>query len=320
MIEVIVSRKRQEAVDIVSLELARADGGPLPEYTAGAHIDVHLPGNRVRQYSLCGPLGDRQRYQVAVLRDPASRGGSIALHDSVQEGDRLLISPPRNLFPLAPEARYSVLLAGGIGVTPILAMADQLNAEGKAFQFHYCARSRDRMAFHERLSGGSYAGKVRFHLDDGAPEQRLDLARDLPPPAADTHLYVCGPAGFIDHVLSTAKALGWSPEQLHREYFSADGVEAGPAEAFRVQIASTGEIFTIPEGRSVAEVLIEQGIDIPTSCEEGMCGSCLTGVISVEGQIQHNDIFLSDSQKAECRSFTPCCSRATAGSLLVLDL
>ncbi len=320
MIEVYVSRKQQEALDIVSLELVPVDAELLPAFTAGAHIDIHLPSKQIRQYSLCGALNNLSSYQVAILRDPASRGGSVELHDNVQEGDRLMISAPRNLFELVPGASNNILLAGGIGVTPILTMAEQLATEGANFTMHYCARSESRMAFQNKLAKASYADRVKFHLDDGAPSQRLDLAVELPAPSTDVHLYVCGPSGFIDHVLSVAKEQGWPSSQLHREYFSADGVSLEPAEEFRVQIASTGEVFSIPEGRSVVDVLYDHSFDIPVSCEEGMCGSCVTTLLSVEGSVQNNDMYLSESQHAEGRLFTPCCSRATAGSLLVLDL
>lgn len=304
----------------MSLELTPVDGGLLPTYTAGAHIDIQLPSGVIRQYSLCRMPGDLRSYQVAILKDPASRGGSAVLHDSVREGDRLMISAPRNLFPLAAQARHSILLAGGIGVTPVLAMAEQLSAEQRSFVLHYCARSADRMAFREHLQQATYAEQVYLHLDAGPPEQRLQLATVLASAEPDVHLYVCGPTGFIEYVVNFAQAHGWSPDQLHREYFSAEGNEAAPAEEFQVQIASTGEIFTVAEGESITDVLAEHGFDIPVSCGEGMCGSCLTDLVSVSGELQHNDMFLSESQQKEGRVFTPCCSRAKAGSLLILDL
>lgn len=320
MIEVIVSSKRLETADIVVLDLIPAEDLQLPSYTAGAHIDIYLPGELIRQYSLCGTADDLSRYQVAILREPDSRGGSKVVHEGLREGDRLRISPPRNLFPLVAHARRSILLAGGIGVTPMLAMAEQLAGEGADFVLHYCARSEARMAFRDRLRKSSYARHVRFHTDDGPSEQRLDLACELARPSPDVHLYVCGPAGFIDHVLSVAVAQSWSADQLHREYFSAGGNVAAPAAEFHVQLASSGEVYKIPEGRSVVEVLTEHGVDIPVSCEAGMCGSCVTNVLSVDGSLQHNDMYLSAAQQAENKLFTPCCSRAVAGSLLVLDL
>lgn len=320
MFDVIVSRKVREATDIFSFELVRADGGELPPFAAGAHIDVHVPGGPMRQYSLCNPPGERHRYVIAVLREPQSRGGSIALHDAVEEGERLTIGAPRNLFPLADDAGRTLLLAGGIGVTPLLSMAEALAQRGAEFELHYCARTPERMAFADRIRASAFADRVSFHFDDGADAQRLRLDVVLGGSRAGTHVYVCGPAGFIDHVLKTARELGWPDEQLHREYFAADPTAADAGDSFQVRIASSGRVFEIPEGQSVVSVLAAAGIEIPVSCEEGMCGSCATPVLEVQGEIDHRDMFLSNKQHAENRVFTPCCSRARAGGLLVLDL
>lgn len=320
MIEVKVARKRQEAVDIFSYDLVRSDGEALPSFKAGAHIDVHLPGGLIRQYSLCNAPGETHRYQIGVLREPVSRGGSVALHDQVQEGDTLTISEPRNNFELVADAKKFLLLAGGIGVTPLLSMAEQLSEHGMEFSFHYCGRSPDRMAFRDRIVDSAFAERSEIHVDDGLPEQRLNLAEVLAGPKTGVHLYVCGPPGFIDHVLSGAKSQGWSEEQLHREYFTADPAVTEEGDTFEVKIASTGQTFTIPEDRSVVSVLAEAGIEIQVSCEEGMCGSCVTSVIEVQGEIDHRDMFLSRKQHAEGKVFTPCCSRAKAGGVLVLDL
>jgi vanillate O-demethylase ferredoxin subunit len=317
LLDVVVARKRREAIDIVSYELVRRDGGELPAFTAGAHVDVHLPGGLVRQYSLCNDPRERERYLIAVLREPASRGGSVALHEAVQEGDVLTISAPRNHFPLVEAAPVSLLFAGGIGVTPLLAMAERLSQRQASFAFHYCARSLDRLAFRERILGSDFADRVRFHLDDGPEDQRLQLHVALAEPAADAQLYVCGPGGFIDYVIAGARSQGWREEQLHREYFTADPAAAEGGEVFRVKIASTGQEFTIPEDKSVVEVLKEEaGIDILMSCEQGVCGTCLTPVL--EGELDHRDLFMTDKEHAEGKAFTPCCSRGKG--LVVLDL
>ena len=311
-----VARKTREAEGICSYELVRADGAALPPFAAGAHIDVHLPNGLVRQYSLCNAPGETHRYVIAVLRDAASRGGSLAMHDDVDAGSVLTIGAPKNHFPLV-DAERTLLLAGGIGVTPILAMAATLADNGAAFEMHYCARAPERAAFAERLGAARFAGQVHMHYDSGAEDQRLDLAALLAAPASGTHLYVCGPQGFIDHVLDSARARGWPAAQLHVEYFGTAAVDTGGDRPFDVQLASTGRVVTIPAGRTVLKVLAEQGVNIPYSCEEGVCGTCLTRVLA--GEPDHRDLYLTDEERAANDQFAPCCSRART-PLLVLDL
>ena len=313
-----VARKVQEATDICSLELVCKEGGPLPGFSAGSHVDVHLPGGVVRQYSLCNDPAETHRYLIAVLRDPGSRGGSVAVHDAVNEGDELLISAPKNHFALAHEAQKSLLLAGGIGVTPILCMAERLAVMGSDFEMHYAARSRDRMAFVDRIQGSAYAGKVQLHFDDGPPEQRLDLKALLGTPQPGVHLYVCGPKGFMDAVLGTARDAGWGEAQLHWEFFA--GGEAAPREndgSFEVQLASSGRVIAIAPDKTVTQALAEAGVEILVSCEQGVCGTCLTRVL--QGTPDHRDVYLTPEEQAANDQFTPCCSRSKSGRL-VLDL
>lgn len=317
MIEVTVIARHNQAEDICSFELARADGAPLPAFTAGAHIDVHLPGGLVRQYSLCNHPDENHRYLIGVLKDPVSRGGSKAMHEQIQAGQKLSISEPRNLFPLSEHARRSLLFAGGIGITPMLCMAERLHQFGADFELHYCARSAERAAFLDRLQAAPFAARVHLHFDDGAAAQRLDAAALLANPDADTHLYVCGPGGFMAHVLDTAKAQGWSDEQAHREYFAAAPANHANDGSFAVQLNSSGQIIQIPADQSVAEALDAAGILIPLSCEQGICGTCLTGVLA--GEPEHRDLYLSEEEQARNDQFTPCCSRAKS-ALLVLDL
>jgi len=317
VIEVLVIARNNQAQDICSFELARADGAPLPAFEAGAHIDVHLPGGLIRQYSLCNPPWQQQRYLIAVLKDPASRGGSQALHEQIRVGQTLLISEPRNLFPLSENAQRSLLFAGGIGITPILCMAERLQQLGAQFELHYCTRSSERAAFIERLQASPFAERVHLHFDDGDAAQRLDAAALLTDPDPGTHLYVCGPGGFMEHVLSTAKAQGWADERTHREYFAAAPVNHNNDDSFAVQLASSGQIIQIPADQSVAEALEACGILIPLSCEQGICGTCLTRVLA--GKPEHRDLFLTEAEQAQNDQFTPCCSRAKS-PLLVLDL
>ncbi|MGK3121722.1 PDR/VanB family oxidoreductase [Pseudomonas corrugata] len=316
MIEVQVAARHNEALDICSYELTRVDGQPLPAFTAGAHIDVHLPGGVIRQYSLCNHPEERHRYLIGVLKDPASRGGSSSLHEQILPGARLLISEPRNLFPLAIQARRHLLFAGGIGITPILAMAEHLAQNDAPFELHYCARSLERAAFVERLRQSPYVDRVFLHFDE-APETALDTARVLAAPSEDVHLYVCGPGGFMQHVLDTARAQGWEDACLHREYFAAAPTDTSSDGSFAVKLASSGQVFEVPKDRSVVQVLESHGIEVPISCEQGVCGTCLTRVL--EGVPEHRDMFLTEAEQASNDQFTPCCSRSKT-PLLVLDL
>jgi len=311
-----VAARHDEALDICSFELAAADASPLPAFSAGAHIDVHLANGLVRQYSLCNHPAERHRYLIGVLKDPASRGGSSSLHQQLEVGTRLRISEPRNLFALEHAARRSLLFAGGIGITPLLSMAEQLAHSGADFQLHYCARSAQRAAFVQRLQASPFAERVSLHFDE-QPDTALDIAQALAGPRDDVHLYVCGPGGFMQHVLDNARAQGWKEQCLHREYFSAAPIDHSADASFAVKLASSGQVFQVPADRSVVQVLQDQGIEVPISCEQGICGTCLTRVL--EGVPEHRDLFLTEDEQARNDQFTPCCSRARS-PLLVLDL
>lgn len=312
-----VARKTVEALDICTFELVSPDGGALPPFAAGAHIDVEVKPGLVRQYSLCNDPAESHRYLIGVLRDQASRGGSVGMHTGVDEGALINISAPKNHFALAHEAGRSLLLAGGIGVTPILCMAERLSSTGADFRMHYCTRSKDRTAFFGRIQDSAFADRVHFHFDDGAPDQKADLAALLATPDADTHLYVCGPGGFLDAVISTAKRLGWADGNIHFEYFSAPVDANAQSAAFEVQIASSGRVIPVAADRSVLLALADAGIELPYSCEQGVCGTCLTRVI--DGTPDHRDAYLTDAEKAKNDQFLPCCSRARSPRL-VLDL
>lgn len=317
MIEAVVTHRQDEAEGICSFELAAADGSALPPFEAGAHIDVHLDSGLIRQYSLCPRPDQNGRYLIGVLRELASRGGSAAMH-ALQPGQRLRISAPRNHFPLVENARRHLLFAGGIGITPVLAMAEHLAVSGQDFVLHYSARSAARMAFAQRIRSGPVGTRAVFHFDDGGVQQRLDLDLALGAPQDGNHVYVCGPAGFMDWVLAGARARGWPEAQLHKEYFSAPDQPVGATDdAFEVQIGHGGAIHAVPAGRSVVQVLAEHGIEIQVSCEQGVCGTCLTRVL--DGTPDHRDVYLTDQEKAANDYFTPCCSRARSGRL-VLDL
>lgn len=311
-----IVRKAAEALDIVSLELAPVDGQTLPSFSAGSHIDVEIQPGLIRQYSLCNDPTEAHRYLIGVLRDPASRGGSVAVHDALAEGQTLRISAPRNHFALVP-AKRSMLLAGGIGVTPILCMAERLARTGADFEMHYCARSAERAAFVERIRTSGFADKVHFHYDDGSADQKLDLPAVLDAAGADAHLYVCGPGGFIDFVTKGAAARQWASDRVHFEYFAGQKVDTSADGSFEVKLASSGKCVSVPPTKSVVAALREAGVNIEVSCEQGVCGTCLTRVL--EGEPEHRDNYLTDEEKAANNQFLPCCSRAR-GKLLVLDL
>jgi vanillate O-demethylase ferredoxin subunit len=313
--QVRVTARVEEALDIASFELASADGTPLPAFSAGAHVDVDTGAGLVRQYSLCNDPSEAHRYLIAVLRDPHSRGGSQSMHDRVQPGDLLRISAPKNHFALVPATSY-LLLAGGIGITPILCMAQQLAQAGAPFRMHYCTRSPERTAFAERLRSAPFAGRVQFHFDD-MPGGRLDIGAVLRDADPGTHLYVCGPAGFIDAATGAASAAGWPGARVHVEHFGASVQDTGGDQAFEIRIASTAQTLHVPAHTSALAVLIAHGIEVPVSCEQGVCGTCVTRVL--DGLPEHRDTFLTDEERAANDQFTPCCSRARTATL-VLDL
>jgi vanillate O-demethylase ferredoxin subunit len=311
-----VTAKVQEAEDIYSFELASTDGKSLPPFSAGSHVDVQIKDGLTRQYSLCNDPTEQHRYQIAVLRDPASRGGSTAMHDNINQGDVIRISEPKNHFPLA-HAKHSLLFAGGIGVTPILCMAERLAQIGADFSMHYCTRSPQRTAFRDRIAASNFAGRVQFHFDDGAAEQKLDLPKVIATPEPGTHIYICGPTGFIDHVVNTAKSLGWPNEQIHLEYFGAAPQDTTGDTAFEIKLASSGKVYTVPADKTIVQVLSENGVDISYSCEQGVCGSCITRVL--DGVPDHRDVYFTEDEHAANDQFTPCISRARS-KMLVLDL
>lgn len=312
MLQVRVAARQQESLGIVSFVLEAVDGKALPAFTPGAHIDVHMRENLTRQYSLYSSPGDTSAYRIAVLREQESRGGSHAMHDLVREGDVLTISAPRNLFPLA-EASATLLFAGGIGITPILCMAEHLHAEGQDFQLHYSARSGEHAAFGQRIRDAGYALRAHLHFGDKAGKE--EIAQALKNASPHTHLYVCGPAGYIDYIVESAKSAGWSSDRIHLEHFKVEQDQSG--ESFDIRLAKSGKTFCVPEGKTVLNVLHENGFDIPMSCEQGICGTCLTGVL--EGTPDHRDMYLTDEEKVANNQFLPCCSRAKT-NVLVLDI
>lgn len=318
MLEVKLLSTRVIAEDVRVFEFVDATGAQMPEFAAGAHIDVRLSDGIVRQYSLCNNPTDRTHYRIGVLREPNSRGGSIAMH-ALEQGATVSISEPRNHFPLQPEARHHVLLAGGIGITPLLCMAEQLIQVDGSFQLHYFARSEARAAFRDRLQSSEMQSKVHLHFDDDIANRDFDLVAALEKILeSDTHVYVCGPGGFMDFALASARRAGFSEAQLHREYFAASSAHVDDEQkAFQIRVVSTGETYEVASDETVVATLARHNISVPVSCEQGVCGTCVTRVL--EGRPLHRDVYMTDAEHARNDQFTPCCSRSLS-PLLVLDL
>src|SRR5260370_14812063 len=231
-----VAAKAKEADDIASFELVDPAGEPLPRFTAGAHVDIEITPGLVRQYSLRNAPRERHRHLIGARREPASRGGSVTLVDTVEPGTLVRTSEPRNHFALDPSATRVVLMAGGIGITPILCMAEHLATTSTPFELHYCTRSRARAAFLDRISGSPFSNRARFYFDDAPGSMSLDLSETLKRPDPGDHLYVCGPNGFIETVLGGALPAGWPHAQLHKEVFPPTAHSPRPHEALQVEI------------------------------------------------------------------------------------
>lgn len=316
-LSLLVRQIRFEAIGINSYELVHPAGEVLPPFAAGAHIDVHLNNGVIRQYSLANAQHERHRYVIGVLRDEKGRGGSKALHDGLRVQDIVEVSYPRNNFMLTDKANKVILLAGGIGVTPIKAMAHALDDAGIPFEFHYCARNQGCVAFGDTLAGPWKHGTTHFHFDHGNPADGLDIAGLLRHRAEGAHLYYCGPSGFMQ--ACAAASVHWPAGTVHFEHFKASQTQAAtadaPAGSFALKIASTGAMIQVGPATSIADALKTAGVRIETSCESGLCGTCR--IRYLEGEVDHHDCILDD---AEQRQFlTACVSRAKT-PILVLDL
>lgn len=313
LLDVVVRDMRAQARDIVSIELApAAPGTALPGAEAGAHIDLHLPSGLVRQYSLTRPEARPATYTIAVGRDANSRGGSRWIHEQLRVGARLRIGAPRNNFALDPAHRRVLLLAGGIGITPIYAMAQTCDAEARDWQLHACARSAARLPYQEELR--ALAGdRMTLHFDD-AQGRPYDFRALLARQRWDA-LYACGPAPMLAAVREAAAH--WPAEAVRFELFQAPEAPQGTRRAFELVLARSGTTTTVSPGESVLDALERLGVEHPCACREGICGSCEATLL--EGQAEHCDLVLSPAERAANRRFMVCVSRC-AGDRLVLDL
>jgi vanillate O-demethylase ferredoxin subunit len=314
-LDVFVRSVTWEAPDIHSWDLRPRAGGELPPFTAGAHVDVHLPNGMLRSYSLVNPQTERHRYVIAAQKDRASRGGSRCLHEQVRTGDSLRISPPRNNFPLEENAPHSVLIAGGIGITPILGMTGRLAALGRSWALHYCARTRAAAAFLEPIAAlASAGGEVHLHFDEEQGGRVLDLAAVVGAAGAGAHFYCCGPLPMLGAFESATASL--PTERVHVEYFTAKDAPA-KGGGFTVVLAKSGIELVIPAGKTILDTVLDAGIDAAYSCMEGVCGTCETRVL--EGIPEHRDLVLTKAEQATNRTMMICCSGCKSDRL-VLEL
>jgi ferredoxin-NADP reductase len=311
-----VAAVTQVADAVKRFRLERTDGSPLPIFSGGAHVVVSMLDNgRLRRnpYSLMSPPHDPSAYEISVLRVENSRGGSAFMHSRVKVGDTLTVSMPVNLFPIDQRGRKHLLFAGGIGITPFIAMMEQLELEGRAFELHYAVRSRSHGAYWQALQQRYGAHRVKVYCD--AEQSLIPTASLLAFQPLGTHLYVCGPAGMIDNTLASAREAGWPGQNLHFERFLAPP----PGKPFNIVLQRSNARLAVEEHQSILEAVEAAGVDAPFLCRGGACGQCETAVLELDGRLEHNDHYLTDAEKAGGSKLMICVSRFQ-GQELVLDL
>ena len=301
---------------IRQIELTLADGGVLPAFTAGAHIDLALGNGLERSYSLLNDPVETHRYLIAVLREADSRGGSVWVHDHLRAGDRLVSSAPTNNFPLNEAGETHILIAGGIGITPLKAMAHRLIAQRSEFALHYCARDEERAAYLAELHA-LLGSRLHLYLDGGDIARGLDVGKLLASRPSAAHVYVCGPAGLIRAAREAAR--DWPKGSVHYELFRGSEADIAPRstdQPFEIRLARAGKTLIVPADRSILDVLKANGIKVKTLCTEGVCGTCRVKLLG--GKADHRDEVLTDDQRE--REIQVCVSRAMPGETLILDL
>jgi phthalate 4,5-dioxygenase reductase subunit len=314
--ELVIRAKSTIATDTVEFVLEHPEGEALPPFSAGSHVLVVTPCGLARRYSLCNPPAERGRYVIAVKRETDGGGGSASMVDQARAGMRLEVSHPFNHFPLAEEASSHLLVAGGIGVTPILAMGRALLACGADFRLEYCTRSPEETAYLDLLRAPEWKGRARIHHDQGTPPAELPFAASLGRREGNAHLYCCGPRGLMDAVRAKALQCGWPASALHFEDFGSGEAEGGEAGGeFLVRLARSGRDVPVPAGVSILEALRRTGLEVPSSCESGTCGTCRTRLL--EGEGDHRDYVLGEDEQRD--TIMICVSRARSPRL-VLDL
>ena len=308
-----VSRKWSTAEGVAAFELVPLQG-VLPTFQPGAHIDVHLPNGLIRQYSITNGPGQSSFYRIGVKLEPDSTGGSVCLHETVREGDVLAISEPRNNFPLRRDSLRTILLAGGIGITPLLAMAQTLDRMDLGFELHCFVQSEDHIAFRDVIDG--LGESVVRHVGLAPDETVGEIRRLVAERSAHTHLYVCGPGPMLEAVRHEASEAGWPDDAVHFEYFK-NTTEIDDSSTFEVALARSALTLTVGSGQTILEVLREHGVSVPSSCEQGACGTCVATVL--EGEPDHQDVHLNDSDHQAGDRMMTCVSRSKSDRL-VLDL
>jgi ferredoxin-NADP reductase/fatty acid desaturase len=317
-ISVKVSSIEQVATDIKSFNLQPIDGQPLPEFSAGSHIEIILPSGTKRHYSLVNPPFEDNSYRIAVKLEVNGNGGSREMHEAVKEGHVLQVSEPRNNFLLYENAKRFILISGGIGITPLLSMAHRLNEMDKGFEFHICAKAEHEIPFKHGLDHWSFSTSVEIHLDKNA-RSSIDLKKVLASPSADTLIYVCGPSGFNKWVKQEAIELGWNESNIKKEVFSIDGSESSEPQAFELILNKSQRVLKIEKDQTIIDALEYNDIDVnySYSCMQGTCGTCVTDVL--EGEIDHRDAFLTEEEKTAQNKMCLCVSRAKK-ERVILDL
>lgn len=318
---VVLTRRKDMAEGVARYEFTAPDGRELPAFEAGAHIDVVIAPEYQRPYSLAGDPADRSRYVLGVQRElpeRGGRGGSALMHRVFREGRQVFVSRPANHFPLQEDARLSLLMAGGIGVTPLIAMAHRLHALGRPFELHYSAASRRSAGFLQDLAKAPWHAHVHLHIKDEG--RRADLSSLIPAYHAGLQLYTCGAARYMDSVFSVAGEKGWPEEALHREYFSVPEGPQWDNKPFLLRLARSCRTLEVPADRSAADVLAEAGIGVDIKCSDGLCGVCACPYDPAQsGEVEHRDFVLSQSERAH--KIILCCSRMRhAGAALTLQL
>ena len=315
VLPLLVSHVEQMTATTSRYVLTSADGQELPPFEAGAHLDVVVAPEFLRQYSLSGNPANRHEYEIAVLREDEGRGGSALLHRIFNEGRRVFVSRPINHFPLDESATRSLLLAGGIGITPMIAMAHRLHASGGDFVLHYSCHERESAAYLEVLANVPWSSRVRYHFSDEG--SRLDVKATLADYSVGDHLYSCGPERYLEAVLSSAEEQGWPDSALHREYFSAPEAPEYENHPFHIVLQSSGQKIEVAAEQNAARALLDAGVHIDLKCSDGICGVCKCEVVS--GEVEHRDYVLSAAQRT--RSMILCQSRAAqSGGEIIVDL
>jgi phthalate 4,5-dioxygenase reductase subunit len=305
-----VERTGPIADGISLFEFKHPQGADLPEFTPGAHVAVRVPNGLIRKYSLCNDPDERDRYCIAVKREAHEGSGSTSLVEGAKAGDMLPVSAPRNNFALAKSAAGYTFIAGGIGITPIMSMIRHLAGIGTApFKLYYCTRGPEVTAFRGELTAPPFKGKVVIHHDGGEPERNLDLWPILERPKG--HVYCCGPRPMMQQVRDMTGH--WSPSAVHFEAFTEPARNTADDRPFKVRLAKSGNIVDVPVGTTILEALRARGLDVPSSCESGTCGTCRTGLIS--GEADHRDLVLSEHEHAD--NIMVCVSRARSGELVI---